>query len=67
MVQTSKTENFEKVRTIVKNLEQTSFTNHDIVKKTGLNYDQVKKFLQTMIDIGEIKYSETTKIYVRLE
>lgn len=61
----SKTENFELVRKVVKELDVDSFTNHDIVKRTNLNYEQVKKFLNTMIDLEELKYSETTKIYVR--
>lgn len=62
----NKVENFEMVRKVVRELEQDSFTNFDIVKITGLNYSQVKKFLQTMIDIGELKYSETTKIYIKM-
>jgi hypothetical protein len=65
MAQTSKIENLEKVRMTVKKLDQDFFTNHDIVKKTGLNYNQVKKFLNTMVDMGELKFSETTKIYMR--
>lgn len=66
MANKSKTENFELVRKVVNELEVNSFTNHDIVKITSLNYEQVKKFLNTMIDLDELKYSETTKIYVRV-
>ena len=65
MVQTSKTENFEKVRKIVKELDRDSFTNHDIVKSTNLNYEQVKKFLSSLEELEEVKYLESTKIYVR--
>ena len=66
MAQNSKTENFLKVQKVVKNLDSDTFTNHDIVKLTNLNYEQVKKYLQTMVDFEELKYSETTKIYMRL-
>ncbi len=66
MEQKSKIHNFEKVRNLIKELEHDSFTNHDVVKKTGLNYEQVKRILSGLVEIDEIKYSEINKIYVRL-
>lgn len=62
----NKTENYEKVKQVVENLESNTFTNYDIIKITGLNYDQVKKYLNTMVDFEELKYSDTTKIYMRI-
>lgn len=62
----TKSYNLELVKKTIEELENDFFTNHDIVKKTNLNYSQVKKYLQTMIDFEELKYSETTKMYMRL-
>lgn len=62
----NKTENYEKVKKAVTKLSSDTFTNYDIIKITGLNYEQVKKFLNTMVDFEELKYSDTTKIYMRV-
>jgi len=64
----TKIENFEQVREHVKNLDHNSFTNTDIVKyfENRLNYEQVKKILASLEELGEVKYLESTKIYVRV-
>lgn len=62
----NKTDNYEKVKKAVEDLPSNTFINYDIIKITGLNYDQVKKFLNTMVDFEELKYSDTTKIYMRI-
>lgn len=61
----TKIHNFEKVRNIIKLSERDAFTNYDIVKETGMHYDQVKRILNTLVELGELKYSETSKIYVK--
>lgn len=66
MIGKSKTQNFELVRDAVRKGSAT-FTNRDIQNATGLCYVLIKKYLQTMIDFGEVRYSETTKIYMRLD
>ena len=63
-----KTENFDKVSNIVLPLENNvAFTNYDIEKKTGLHYNQIKKILLGLEELGEIKFIPSNKIYVRLK
>jgi len=61
----AKAKNFERVREVIGNFEADSFTNYDMVKATGLNYEQVKRILASLEEIGEIRYSENGKIYFR--
>lgn len=62
----SKTQNFELVREAVRNWPTDSFSNKDILTKVGLNYGQTNKFLQSLVEIGELTYAPTTKIYVKV-
>jgi len=62
----NKTNNLLLVEETIKELQSDFFTNHDIVKVTGLNYIQVRKYLGTLIDFNKIQYSETSKMYMRL-
>jgi len=65
MAQKTKVENFEKVREYVKNIEVKSLTNYEIQQKIGLNYSQSKSFLNSLVEIGELKYIESLKIYIK--
>lgn len=53
-----------KVKDAIEDFE-ISFTIGDIVYATNLNHTQCKKYLTGWCELGLIKYSETTKIYVR--
>ena len=61
----SKVENFNKVRKAVEECSNT-FTLTDIQNTTGLNYIQCKKYLTSMVELGFIKYSDSSKIYMRI-
>jgi hypothetical protein len=63
----NKVDNFEKVRNIIKNAEKDTFCNYDIVKKTGMHYNQVKRILTGICELGEIKFIEANNLYVRIE
>lgn len=65
MAQTKKVENFEKVREYVRTMTNNSLTNYDIQQKIGLNYSQSDKFLSGLVELGELKYLPSLKIYVR--
>lgn len=65
MTQTKKVENFEKVRKYVRTMDNNSLTNYDIQQKIGLNYSQSDKFLSGLVELGELKYLPSLKIYVR--
>lgn len=65
MAQTKKVENFEKVREYVRTMTNNSLTNYDIQQKLGLNYSQSDKFLSGLVELGELKYLPSLKIYVR--
>lgn len=62
----SRLENHDKVRNAIESSNKT-FTIGEIQEKTKLNYVQCKKYLTSWEELGLIKYSETTKIYMRLD
>lgn len=65
MVQKTKTENFDFVRNHIRKIDQ-SFTNYDIQKALGLNYSQTKKILDSLVELEEIRFSESLKLYVKV-
>ena len=67
MVLQKKTENFEKVRDFVHSLDKKTVTNYEIQQELGFNYLQANKYLKSLVEINELKYSETSKIYVRVD
>lgn len=64
----SKQQNFIKVRKAVAEVtgEKDIFTTSEIMEKTNLDYMKCRKYLTSLEELGLIKYSETTKIYMRL-
>jgi len=61
-----KKNNFQKVKSAIMGCDK-CFTISDIMQKTNLNYAQCKKYLMGWEELGLIKFSKTTKIYMRLE
>lgn len=67
MIENSKQQNFDKVRQFVQKNPTKSFTNYEIQQKFGLNYSQTKKILISLVELNELKFSDSLKIYVRVE
>ena len=61
-----KVENFENIREWVKELQNNSFTSYQVEKKFNLTYTQVKPILEGLGELGEIKFLNANKLYVRL-
>ena len=62
----SRIKNIEKVRTTIKELDNNFFSISEIIEKTGLNHEQVKRILHGFEEIGIVKYMESTRVYVRV-
>jgi len=65
MTHTKKVENFEKVREYVREMSKNSLTNYEIQQKLGLNYTQTQTFLNGLVEIKELKYIDSLKIYIK--
>lgn len=61
-----KVENFEKIREWIKNLKTNSFTSYQIEQEFNLHYNQVKPILEGLQELGELKYLNANKLYVKL-
>jgi CO dehydrogenase/acetyl-CoA synthase epsilon subunit len=65
MNQNKRAKNFDKVREIIKEMKYKSFTNYDLVKITGLHSYQIKKILLGILELGEIKYIESCRMFIK--
>jgi hypothetical protein len=65
MTQSKKAKNFDNIREIINKLDYNSFTNYDLVKRTGLHTSQIKKILAGLEELREVKYIENYNIYIK--
>ena len=61
----TKPEVFELVRNVVKECPP-SFIAKNITDRTKLNHQRVLYYLKALVEMGELKYSESTKIYMKI-
>lgn len=62
-----KVETFEKVAKWVRELKREAFTSFQIEKEFEMSYSQVKPILGALEEMGEIKYLQSNKLYVKLD
>lgn len=61
----SKSQKFDKIREWVNNLTSGSFTSYEVEKEFNLHYAQVKPILVGLEELGEVKYLQSTKLWVK--